>query len=202
MRAEITEEIAHHLGALLCVRDNKLRERYERVVKSVWSEVDQQELQLSVHIGDFCDIGGNLVATYAERAIKLRPFFISRKPEPEIACSYREATVAWLHGLDCAALILCCSVIKRLVRETMRKIDPRLLFSTNQANSSKDLDQLLKTAKRMRVMELQTYRDAESVRRLRNKATHKLTLINEHESYDAMLATKRVIEQMLSRSQR
>jgi len=185
---DITKELMENPGQLVHFEDEKTREVAAAAVVKLWSQVDTDDFYWKIMDGD---VGANLVGTYVERAKKLRPTFVSVEPTSEIRRYYSEAVTAWLYGLDCAALILCWSLIESMTRHALRAKKKDVEPGPGK------LERLLFAAKDIGALTDQGHRDADTVRKLRNYALHRLRPVTAEECYDAILGTRRVIEDLL-----
>lgn len=200
LRQAITMHLIRYPGTLVHFEDKQLTGEAIRAVNQLWASVQDRDIWDEIRYGD---LGGDIQVTYSLRAKRLRPTFISVTPRQEVVSHYEQAMSAWLHGLDCAALILCCLIIEDLVKDKLFKKDPRLVYEStrdrglNPLGREKDLAKLLRTARHESLLTQQGYRNAERIRRLRNGAVHRLKQIGEDQGFDAILDTKSLIEQLL-----
>lgn len=193
----IIDILIHNPGKLVYFADPDLIKEAETAVNIIWDNVDTEELFTTIH----SDLMVEMTIDYIRRAIKLKPTFLSVKPDNMVAAYFNNAIEAWLFGLNSASLILCFSIIESLLKQKY----PTLLYKS---------DKVLKSFKEIRENErtIEEFIDhiaskdfidnsirqmIHDIRKLRNRATHKLKPITSDEAYTAIMNTKKVIEQLL-----
>ncbi|MEK0337105.1 MAG: DUF4145 domain-containing protein [Nitrosopumilus sp.] len=187
---EIIEKLIWEPGKLLYFEDTALISDARNAVKDLWDSLPADELWEEISTGGFKGILVNIISDYIDRAKLLNPVFISIEPPNQIKKYFREAMGAWLFGLNTAALILCCSIIEKM----LETIYPKLTKAEKEKKGK--LEALIdKTnGKIFNETEAET---AHIIRLLRNDAVHDLKRPSKEDTYEAILNTVSLIEKIL-----
>jgi hypothetical protein len=194
---QITEKLLLNPGKLIYFEDHELMREAETALNTIWSHIDEDESFRLLH-------SAYMVSTtmdYIKRAIKLKPTLLSVKPDNLISVSFQSAIECWLFGLDSASLILCFSIIESLLKQKY----PTLLYKSDKVLKSfkvireneRTIEEFIDYIASKDFIDNSIRQMIHDIRKLRNRATHKLKPITSDEAYTAIMNTKKIIEQLL-----
>lgn len=184
-------------GQLIYFEDTELMNQAISALKIIWDDVDTSELfDEMVSSGNMVEIIGG----YTDRAKLLMPTLIDKKIDDQTSAYFQEAIYSWLFGLNCASLILCCSIIENLLRQKLWNIDLNLVLKKNPKDGDlkdRDLFELINNAESAGIIDKGTKSKAHKIRIIRKEAVHRLRKINSDESFRAITDTKHIVEKIL-----
>jgi len=100
--------------------------------------------------------------------------------------------------------ILCCSIIEDTLKEQLYNLDPNLalVLDTYKGNligvKNKKLEYLIYEAFNHNIIDKKGKQIANKIRILRNNAVHSLVEIDDSQTYQAILDTKKLVEKILT----
>jgi hypothetical protein len=185
-------------GKLIYFADPELIKEAESAFNIIWdNNVDTDELFYALH----SEVMVGMTVDYIRRAIKLKPTLVSVKPDNIVAAYFSNVIEAWLFGLNSAALILCCSVIEQILNQKFPvlkyKSDKILRDFKSLRDIERTLEEFIDEVARQGFIDEKIRIMAQNIRTLRNSAVHKLKPISSDEAYNAIMSTKKIIEQLL-----
>ena len=191
---EIVSELMWSPGRLILFEDPDLMKEAESAIAVIWDNVDEKELWDEAFHNSLIV---NIVGDYFERAKKLKPTLVSVKPDNQTSIYFQDAMHSWLFGLDSATLILCCSIIEKLLKQKLSR-KPNLVWkSIGSRLKDRDLSELINNAANEGLLDKSTKKMAHGIRLLRRDAVHQLKPISSDEAYNAIMDTRKIIEQLL-----
>jgi len=180
-------------GKLIYFPDPDLIKEAEYAFNIIWDNVDTDELFTALH----SDVMVGITVDYIHRAIKLKPTLVSVKPDNQTSVYFQDAMHSWLFGLNSAALILCCSIIENLLKQKLSR-KPNLVWeSSGNRLKERKLSELINNAANEGLLDKSVKKMAHDIRLLRRDAVHRLKPISSNEAYNAIMNTKKIIEQLL-----
>jgi hypothetical protein len=208
---EIVDRLLSKPGGFIVIKDRILREKAESAIDQIWrDEIEtDEELWRKVIFGIETDddtfnegIGTLMADGYARRARHLKPTVISIDLPTEVSTYLDESMAAWLHGLNCAALILSWTVVENTIKEALLKKDRALVFVQDQKSSTgfreKKAKELISTAVGIQLLSQEEANRTHHIRNLRNSAAHEGRKISSESSLEAIMQTKQLVERLLS----
>jgi hypothetical protein len=208
---EIVDRLLSKPGGFIVIQDKALREKAQSVIDQIWRDEIQtdEELWRKVIFGIETDddtfnegIGTVMADGYARRARHLKPTVIPKDLPIEVSSYLDESMAAWLHGLNCAALILSWTVVENVIKDALLKRDSALVSVQDRNSRSgfreKKATELISTAVGINLLTQEEANCAHGIRNLRNSAAHEGQEISSELSLDAIIQTKRLVERLLS----
>ncbi len=198
--AQILDFIIWNPGSPVFYDDPEKLSEAEHVIEWLWESVDAEmfdKVLNGVEDGDtfYSSIGVELVGTYSDRVKGLRPIFISVDFPSEVKRYYREAMKAWVRGLDCAALILCWSVLDEVIRQRLvPKLTAGSFKSFGTIGTQEKEPDIIKKAEEFDVLDKGKGKKARGIRHLRNAILHERESVTREVCYEAILETKLILE--------
>lgn len=190
---EIIESLICEPGKLLFFEDSTLINDAKDAVKDIWESIPSEDLWNEISSGGYKGLLVNIICDYIDRAKSLKPVFIAINPSNQIKIFFREAMGAWLHGLDTASLILCCSIIEEMLED----IYPKL--SKIEKDKKGKLEALIDKATG-KIFDKAEAKKAHKIRTLRNNAVHKLKKSSKKDTYEAIFNTVSLIEKIYEKT--
>lgn len=190
-------------GTLIYFEDSHLMEEAKNIITELWETIDYDDLSDEMFSGGFSGFMVNIICEYIERAKKIKPIFITVEPTDEIRTFFQEAMNAWCFGLYTAALILSCSILESILKQQLLRKDPKFVYDIDNGKGfqnikEKDLRTLIDNAKQAGLLDDIEIKKAQKIRESRNASVHKLRQYSSEETYDAIIATKELIEKLLT----
>src|SRR4030042_2091055 len=117
---DYAKEIIGHLmwkpGTLIYFEDSYLMEEAKSAIDSLWEDMNYEDLSNEMFSGGYGGLLVSIIGDYIERGMKLKPTFVSVKPDDIVSVYFQNAMECWLYGINSATLILCCSIIENLLK--------------------------------------------------------------------------------------
>lgn len=203
---DILTQLLYSPGTLLYFKNPSEQKIAQTVINILYTNLDTDEIFDEITGGGYGGLLVNMVSDYIDRAKLLKPTFISINPQrTEFKYYFEEAMKAWLYGVDSASLILCASIIEDILKSELEKIDIDLAYNLKKRDNqivgvrSVGLSKLIKNALDKKVFSFEDYKKAEQVIKLRNDVVHELKSSTYKESYNAIINTKTLVENLLSK---
>ncbi len=212
---KIRFQLIQNPGLLIYIQDENKRNIFETDIEFIWGKLeddisDYNDIYYEILndpegmsefygmdeeiLVDFSEVLLSINGMYLHRANKLRPTFISVKPQnSEFESLYQEAMKTWLFGLNIAAVNLCWALIENLFREKLTAVNKiaELYYKKNF------LRNLIDKVYEENFIDKDNMKTAHRIRYLRNLATHELKKISDDEIYKIIQQTKDIAGNIL-----
>lgn len=202
IRKEIMAELIYNPGELIYYKDVNELKAAQTAIDILWDTIDAREILDEITSGEHTWFMVNVMGDYSDRLKLLKPIFININPEnSQFKTYFKEAMNSWLFGLNNAAIILCCSIIEDLLKNSLCKEDPKYVYDFGNGRTGprqKSLDVLIQNAKKIGLLNNRLSKMAFGIKNLRNSVVHKLETISSEFTLDAIKNTKTITETILS----
>ncbi len=198
---EIVEHLMWKPGTLICFEDTDLMRDATSAIDSLYEDMNYKELSDEMFSGGYGGLLVNIIGDYIDRAMKLKPTLVSVRPNEVVSAYFQNAMECWLYGINSASVILCCSIVENLLKQRY----PTLQYKSDNIfkdfkylkDFERTLEEFIDEVAKKGFIDENTRKMAQGIRILRNSTVHKLKQITSDEAYNAIMNTKKIIEQLL-----
>ena len=186
-------------GALLEFENKNDMEYAKLILNLIWDKIiidpdihydylNSEQFYLDEH--DTFDV---LFQSALRRLKLLKPTFlinIQQDYNPNFKAYYKEAMLAWLYGLNNAAIVLCCAILEEALEDIM--------ITKSLDYKREDFKTLIDHAEFLKVIDENIAKKFHEIRRIRNKSIHDLEGFTDKTTLEQIINTKELIEKIYS----
>ncbi|MHA1395942.1 MAG: DUF4145 domain-containing protein [Promethearchaeota archaeon] len=208
---QITRELMEFLitnpGGFIFIDDKDKIRAYKFAVQRLYELYSPEEIIDEILEGGFGGLLLDSIDDYAYRATKLKPLFLTFKPEnKEFYTYYNEAMNCWLHGLNNSSIIIISSLIENILKEKILELPEKDIIKIvkiiKEDEEIKRIEasffDLIDLAKEKKLISESDRNILHELRTTRNKIVHSGYSLKSDESLILVEKTKEVIERLLN----
>ncbi|MHB2154376.1 DUF4145 domain-containing protein [Calditrichota bacterium GD2] len=204
---ELIEFLITNPGGFIFIDDKDKIKAYKFAVKRLYELYSPEEITDEILEGGFGGLMLDAIDDYAYRATKLRPIFLTFRPEnKEFYIYYNEAMNCWLHGLNNSSIIIISSLIENILKEILIKLPEndviKVIKIIKEDEDIKRIEanffDLINFAEKKGFISITSKENLHKLRNIRNAIVHKGITLDSDEALMHLENTKDVIEELLN----
>jgi len=194
-------------GGLIFIENKEKIEACRVAVEKLFELYTPDELYEEILEGGFGGLMFDELDSYAYRAKKLMPIFLSIKPEnKKFYTYYNEAMKCWLYGLSNSSIIIIASLLENILKDRLKDFSQKeLLYIIEILKADKknrrvqiNFENLIDIAEYKGILSNKSKISSHDLRDKRNKIAHNGYNINSDEALDLINNTKTIFEELFN----
>jgi hypothetical protein len=202
---DLFESLIYNPGGLIFVENTDRIDAYKFAIDRLFELYSREEIWEELSQGGFGGLIFEEMDNYADRVKKLKPTFISIKPEiKEFYTYYNEAMRCWLYGLNNSSIIIISSLLENLIKDKIEELNPEEVLEIIKSSDNKykgigiNFEKLIDIAEYKNFISTDNKDAAHNLRKTRNKIVHTGRMIDTNKSLELIEKTKNIIEELLN----